>query len=49
MAVTQQSHPQQDADKIDLVVGSEDTLDGAIVKIIWCKSGVGKERLSEIW
>lgn len=39
----------QGGDKIDLVVGGEDTLDGAVVKVIWQKSGVDKERLSEIW
>ncbi|KAF8965234.1 hypothetical protein BDZ97DRAFT_1904129 [Flammula alnicola] len=41
---------QQDEDgRVDQVVGADEKLEGAIVKLIWKRSGLDKERLAEIW
>ncbi|KAF8201753.1 hypothetical protein BJ912DRAFT_1117126 [Pholiota molesta] len=42
---------QKDKDdaNIDLIVGADERLEGALVRLIWQRSGLDKERLAEIW
>lgn len=47
----QKTKLQKDNDhaNIDMVVGADERLEGALVRLIWQRSGLDKERLAEIW